>query len=121
MKKCSEKMSFDAKAAQDGVQRWPPPRREVVELTEYCEQKYHRIDSSMMSLIGCIPIGIFVWWLLRGICIGTSLLSIDGMRIKEILNVAMNIVPYFLGSRALIHIVIIIFAVIQVGRLRSRM
>ncbi|NIH07026.1 hypothetical protein [Providencia rettgeri] len=121
MKKCSEKMNFGANSAQDGVQRGPPSRREFVELTEYCERKYHRIDSSIINLMSYISTGIFVWWLLRGICFEISFSSIEGMRIKEILNVAMYTAPYFFCSLVFIDIVIITWAVIQVGQLRSRM
>ncbi|MEX9225549.1 hypothetical protein AB7W86_19810 [Providencia rettgeri] len=121
MKKCSGKMSFDANATQVGVQRGPLSRREFVELTECCERKYHRIDSSIINLMSYISMGVFVWWLLRGICFGISFSSIEGMRIKEMLNVVMHIGPYFFCSVAFIDMVIITWAVIKVGLLRSRM
>lgn len=121
MKKCSGKMSVDANAAQVGVQRGPLSRREFVELTEYCERKYHRIDSRIINLMSYISTGIFVWWLLRGICFGIFFSSIESMRIKEMLNVVMHIGPYFFCSVAFIDMVIITWAVIKVGLLRSRM
>lgn len=121
MKKCPSNTIYGTNAAQDSVQRGPPSRRKFVELTEYCEQKYHRIDSSIINLMSYIATGIFVWWLLRGICFGISSSSIEGMRIKEILNVAMYTAPYFFCGLVFIDIVIITLAVIQVGQLRSRM
>lgn len=121
MKKCPSNMIYGTNAAQDDVQRGPPSRREFVELTEYCERKYHRIDSSIINLMSFISTGIFVWWLLRGICIGISFSSIESMRIKEMLNVAMYIAPYFFCSLVFIDIVIMTWAMIQVGQLRSRM
>nr|WP_181375462.1 hypothetical protein [Pectobacterium carotovorum]ALG88466.1 Hypothetical protein [Pectobacterium carotovorum] len=96
MKKCPSNTIYGTNAAQDSVQRGPPSRRKFVELTEYCEQKYHRIDSSIINLMSYISTGIFVWCLLRGICFGISFSSIEGVRIKEILNVAMYTAPYFL-------------------------
>lgn len=121
MKKCPSNTIYGTNAAQDSVQRGPPSRRKFVELTEYCEQKYHRIDSCIINLMSYISTGVFVWWLLRGICFGISSSSIEGMRIKEMLNIAMYIGPYLFCSMALIDIVIITWAVIQVGQLRSRM
>lgn len=121
MKKCPSNTIYGTNAAQDSVQRGPPSRRKFVELTEYCEQKYHRIDSSIINLMSYISTGIFVWCLLRGICFGISFSSIEGVRIKEILNVAMYTAPYFFCSLIFIDIVIITWAMIQVGQLRSRM
>ncbi|WP_140187516.1 MULTISPECIES: hypothetical protein [Providencia] len=98
---------------------------ETVELARACEREWHRVDSSVLNGLSYLIAGAFLWWLLHGLFngmwSGDAVIPEAQWRVKDILNVAMYVVPYCFFALALRHGVVAIFSLLQAGYLHYQM